>query len=148
MQIFRILCFYIIGSTAPLVSDHKLKYLISSHGGSLSLSHTRKTVTHVIIGTAHNHLIKGSGAGGALAGTKIQKEITRTRGKGVKYVGVEWVLDSVKAGKRVSEAIYENVRLGGARQGCVFEKFRTTKPKSSGVGKREDDMNDEELGII
>jgi hypothetical protein len=64
-QIFRSLCFYINGSTAPLVSDHKLKYLISSHGGSLSLSHSRKPDPQVINGTAHNDRIKGSGAGGA-----------------------------------------------------------------------------------
>jgi len=32
----------------------------------------------------------GSGAGGGLSGTKIEKEIRRVGGCGVKYVGVEW----------------------------------------------------------
>jgi hypothetical protein len=146
-QIFQHLVFYINGSTAPLVSDHRLKYLISLHGGSLSISHMRKAVTHVIIGNPHNHLVRGEGAGGALSGTKIQKEIARTRGKSVKFVSAGWVMDSVKAGKRVSEAKYENVKVGGAGQGSVFDKFRTAKPGIRGVDKRDEDINNEELGI-
>jgi hypothetical protein len=152
-QIFHNLVFYINGSTAPLMSDHKLKYLISSHGGSLSISHARKQVTHVIIGSPHSHLSSTSrGAGGALAGTKIQKEIARTRGKGVKFVGAQWVIDSVKTGKRMGEANYQNVKLGGAGQGSVFDKFKVGKPSlGSGAvaksGKKIDEVTDEELGM-
>lgn len=148
-QIFQNLVFYINGSTAPLISDHKLKYLISSHGGHLSISHARKQVTHVIIGNPHNHSSKTSlkGAGGALASTKIQKEVAKVRGKGAKFLGAQWVIDSVKAGKRVAEAGYENVKLGGARQGSVFERFRIGKP-GVGEGKKVRDVEDEELDIV
>lgn len=86
-QIFDNLCFYLNGSTMPLVSDHKLKHLIASHGGRWSISLGRRSVTHVILGTANNGQ---GGCGGGLAGSKIQKEIARTRGKGVKFVSVDW----------------------------------------------------------
>lgn len=146
-QIFVNLVFYINGSTAPLISDHKLKSTLALHGGSLSISHTRKTVTHVIIGNPHNYISKGGagskGTGGALAGTKIQKEIMRTRGKGVKFVSAEWVLESIKAGKRLSEARFENVKVGGAGQGSVFNQFRTTKPGiTSGVKSESGSFDD------
>ena len=155
-QIFHNLVFYINGSTAPLISDHKLKYLISSHGGSLTISHARKQVTHVIVGTTHSHRNSNAviGAGGSLAGTKIQKEIARRRtagGKGVRFVGAQWVIDSVRKGRRMGEAGYENVKLGGAGQGSVFEKFRVAKPGGGppdGVKESKNDgMADEELGI-
>ncbi|KAJ4347311.1 uncharacterized protein N0V89_011251 [Didymosphaeria variabile] len=80
-QIFRGLCFYINGSTMPLISDHKLKYVLHAHGASQSIALGRRTVTHVILGTT---------CGGGLAGSKIQKEIAKTRGNAVKYVSVEW----------------------------------------------------------
>jgi hypothetical protein len=110
----------------------------------------RKQVTHVIIANPHNYLTRGNGTGGALAGTKIQRGIMRTRGKGVRFVNAQWILDSVKAGKRMSEVKYENVKLGGAGQGSVFEKLRTAKPGVSGVrkGSEYEDMKDEELGIV
>lgn len=88
-QIFQNLTIYINGSTAPLVSDHKLKYLLVEHGARISIGLGRRSVTHVILGTPNGH--SGSkGAGGGLAGGKIQKEIRRVGGCGVKYVGVEW----------------------------------------------------------
>ncbi|OAG11433.1 uncharacterized protein CC84DRAFT_1170344 [Paraphaeosphaeria sporulosa] len=89
-QIFRSLCFYINGSTMPAISDHKLKYVLNVHGASQSIALGRRTVTHVILGTT---------CGGGLAGSKLQKEIARTRGAAVKYVTVEWVLESIAAGK-------------------------------------------------
>lgn len=139
-QIFHNLVFYINGSTAPLISDHRLKHLIVHYGGTFSISHMRKQVTHVIIGNPHNHLSRGNGAGGALAGTKIQKEILRHRGKGVKFVSADWVVESVKAGKRLGEAKFANVNVGGAGQGSVFEKFR--KDKKEGRKDDWDDMDD------
>ena len=88
-QIFQNLTIYINGSTAPLVSDHKLKYLLAEHGARISIGLGRRSVTHVILGTPNGN--SGSkGAGGGLAGGKIQKEIRRVGGCGVKYVGVEW----------------------------------------------------------
>lgn len=85
-QIFEGLCFYVNGSTAPLVSDHKLKHLLSMHGAQHSIVLGRRTVTHVILGVVNGN----GGAGGGLAASKLQKEIARTRGKAVKYVTVEW----------------------------------------------------------
>ena len=86
-QIFRDLCVYISGSTAPMVSDHKLKQLLAQHGARVSIALGRRTVTHVILGTPNGAT---GGAGGGLAGGKLEKEIRRVRGCGVKYVGVDW----------------------------------------------------------
>ncbi|KAJ4375030.1 hypothetical protein N0V83_002109 [Neocucurbitaria cava] len=85
-QIFGGLCFYVNGSTAPLVSDHKLKHMLAAHGGQHSIALGRRSVTHVILGTANTH----GGAGGGLAASKIHKEIARTGGKAVKFVTAEW----------------------------------------------------------
>lgn len=86
-KIFHGLQMYINGSTAPLVSDHRLKQLLVQHGAGVCISLARRTVTHVILGTPNGG---GGGAGGGLAARKMQKEIMRVRGCGVKYVGVEW----------------------------------------------------------
>lgn len=85
-QIFAGLCFYTNGSTAPLVSDHKLKHMLAAHGATHSIALGRRSVTHVILGTSSRH----GGAGGGLAATKIQKEIARTGAKAVKFITVEW----------------------------------------------------------
>ena len=74
------------GSTAPHVSDHKLKHMLSAHGGRHSIALGRRTVTHVVLGAANT--IRGGGGG--LAATKMQKEVARTGGKAIKYVTVEW----------------------------------------------------------
>jgi len=88
-KIFQGLCVYINGSTAPMVSDHKLKYLLAENGASLSIALGRRSVTHVILGNPNGSSVR-DGAGGGLAASKIQKEIKRVGGCGVKYVGVEW----------------------------------------------------------
>ncbi len=88
-KIFRDLRIYINGSTAPAVSDHRLKYLLAENGAGVSIALGRRSVTHVILGTP-NGSAAGPGAGGGLAASKIQKEIKRVGGCGVKYVGVEW----------------------------------------------------------
>lgn len=85
-QIFRGLCFYVNGSTAPLVSDHKLKHLLSAHGARHSIALGRRTVTHVILGTTS----ADGGCGGGLAATKLQKEVVRAGGNAVKYIRVDW----------------------------------------------------------
>ncbi|KAL9096488.1 MAG: hypothetical protein Q9165_001485 [Trypethelium subeluteriae] len=126
-QIFRNLTFYINGSTMPLISDHKLKHLISSHGGNLSVALGRRTVTHVIVGVPCSSKSDVQGSGGGLAASKIQKEIMRVRGKGVKFVGVDWMLASVKAGTRLSEARFETVKIGGAGQRSVLPTFEKRK---------------------
>jgi hypothetical protein len=85
-QIFAGLCFYINGSTAPLISDHKLKHMLAAHGARHFISLGRRTVTHVILGAASG----SGGAGGGLAATKIQKEVARAGAKGVKFINAEW----------------------------------------------------------
>jgi len=85
--IFDGLVIYINGSTHPLVSDHKLKQLLAENGAKLSIHLGRRQVTHVILGKPSG---PGVGAGGGLAGGKLEKEIKRIGGCGVKYVGVEW----------------------------------------------------------
>ncbi|KAG5944756.1 hypothetical protein E4U60_005698 [Claviceps pazoutovae] len=105
---------YINGSTFPHISDHKLKHLITQHGGSMALHLGRRTVTHVVLGT--------SGRGG-LAGGKMDKEVRRMRGCGVYFVGVEWVLESLKSGKRLPEARFSNARLARSGQASVYDQF-------------------------
>ncbi|KAG5944215.1 hypothetical protein E4U59_007462 [Claviceps monticola] len=105
---------YVNGSTFPHISDHKLKHLITQHGGSMVLHLGRRTVTHVVLGT--------SGRGG-LAGGKTDKEVRRMRGCGVYFVGVEWVLESLKSGKRLPEARFSNARLARSGQASVYDQF-------------------------
>jgi hypothetical protein len=86
-RIFDGLVVYVNGSTHPLVSDHKLKHLLSEHGARMSLHLGRRQVTHVILGKPSG---PNGGAGGGLAGGKLEKEIRRVGGCGIKSVGVEW----------------------------------------------------------
>jgi hypothetical protein len=145
-QIFAGLCFFTNGSTAPLVSDHKLKHILAAHGASCSITLGRRSVTHVILGTTSAQ----GGAGGGLAATKIQKEIARSGGKVVKFVTVEWydslqsvatqvacedgdltnanrVLESIKAQRRLSESHFSSVTLARKGQNSVFGMSRSPK---------------------
>ena len=65
----------------PVISDHKLRYVLAQHGASQSIALGRRTVTHVVLGT---------NCCGGLAGSKLQKEIAKARGNVVKYITVEW----------------------------------------------------------
>jgi BRCT domain, a BRCA1 C-terminus domain len=123
--LFSSLTFYINGTTAPLISDLKLKRLIAQHSGRLSIGLGRRSVTHVILG---NTYAKG-GAGGGLAATKIQKEIQRVGGKGVKFVSADWVVECVRLGKRVPEAGFAKFSTAPYGQRSVLDTFRTTKVK-------------------
>lgn len=117
--IFKGLNMYINGSTAPIVGDHRLKQLLASHGANVSIALGRRTVTHVILGTPNGHA-NTNGAGGGLAATKIHREVQRVGGKGVKFVGVEWVLESIKVGKRLSEARFANLHTAAKGQRSVY----------------------------
>lgn len=86
-KIFDGLVIYVNGSTHPLISDHKLKHLLAENGARMSIHLGRRQVTHVILGKPSG---PNGGAGGGLAGGKLEKEIRRVGGCGVKYVGVEW----------------------------------------------------------
>jgi hypothetical protein len=128
--IFRNLCIYVNGSTAPLISDHKLKHLLAKHGATLSLSLGRRIFTHVIVGKT----VSNGGAGGGLAGSKIQKEITRVRGKSIKFVTAEWAVESIKAGRRLNEAQFLNTRLvAPSGQKSVLGMFKSVKPGQSAI---------------
>ncbi|KAF2742678.1 hypothetical protein M011DRAFT_472002 [Sporormia fimetaria CBS 119925] len=113
-QIFTNLTFYLSGSTAPTISDHKLKHLLAIHGGSLSTTLRRRQVTHVILGQNR--------CGGGLAASKIQKEVPQIRGAGVKFVSAEWVVECVKKGKRVPERRFEGLKVAGRGSGMFVRK--------------------------
>lgn len=129
--VFDGLVIYINGSTYPMISDHKLKHLLAESGAKVSLHLGRRKVTHVILGKPSN---QGAGAGGGLSGTKIEKEIKRRGGCGVKYVGVEWALESIKAGKRLPETSFINLKLAAKEQQSVYNMFK----QSSNTGSGED----------
>ncbi|KAI9676491.1 MAG: hypothetical protein M1817_000649 [Caeruleum heppii] len=125
-KLFDGLSFYINGSTAPTISDHRLKYLIAEHGGRIDVALGRRKVTHVIVGapTSASNGAKGTGAGGGLAAAKLQKEIKRAGGCGVKYVDVRWVTESIEAGKRLPEARFANMSTAPTGQKSVYGMFR------------------------
>jgi len=129
--IFDGLVIYVNGSTHPLISDHKLKHVLTENGARMSIHLGRRQVTHVIVGrpcrTENFAGIDGArpGAGGGLAATKIQKEIKRIGGCAVKYVGVEWVLESLKAQKRLPESQFGfKLALSGQQSVDILFKKR------------------------
>ncbi|QIW98923.1 hypothetical protein AMS68_004441 [Peltaster fructicola] len=125
-QIFAGLTIYINGSTAPLISDHKLKYLLSTHGAHTSVAFGRRSITHVIVGRT-----SGAGScGGGLAGSKIHKEITRVGGKGIKFVTADWIVESVNAGKRLSESRFQGLNLAAKGVSSVASAFTTKTTKA------------------
>ncbi|KAL2157338.1 hypothetical protein VTH06DRAFT_6156 [Thermothelomyces fergusii] len=119
-KIFDGLVIFVNGSTYPLVSDHKLKHMLSEHGARVSLHLGRRQVTHVILGKPSG---PNGGAGGGLAGGKLEREIKRVGGCGIKFVGVEWVLESIRAGRRLPEARFANLKLVSRRQQTVLGAF-------------------------
>ncbi|KAF1816286.1 hypothetical protein P152DRAFT_492398 [Eremomyces bilateralis CBS 781.70] len=119
-QIFSSLKIYINGSTYPTISDHKLKQLLVQHGANLTMGLARRSVTHVILGRPSRE----RGCGGGLAATKIEHDMKRSRGVGlVKFVTVEWVIESLKAGKRLPEARFAGLKEEVKAQGGVYGIF-------------------------
>ncbi|PBP16040.1 BRCA1 C Terminus domain-containing protein [Diplocarpon rosae] len=131
--IFDGLVIYVNGSTYPLISDHKLKHVLAENGGKMSLHLGRRQVTHVILGKPSGTL--GMGAGGGLSGTKLEREIRRVGGCGVKYIGVEWVLESLKSGKRLSETQFTNLKVAPKNQQSVYGIFKKSNSTASRVPK-------------
>ena len=117
-QIFTGVTIYLNRSTVPLTSDHRLKHLFVSHGGSVHLGVARRMVTHVILCETD------------LASGKIQKEVQKIRGESVKYVTAQWNFDSLEAVKRNVEGRYlpKELGIGGSRQKNVGQTF--SKPKN------------------
>ncbi|RYP92995.1 hypothetical protein DL770_000869 [Monosporascus sp. CRB-9-2] len=129
-RIFDGVVVYVNGSTHPLVSDHKLKHLLAEHGGRVLTHLGRRQVTHVILGRPTG---RGDGAGGGLAGGKLQREIQKVGGCGVKFVGVEWVLESIKAGKRLVEAKFSNLKIASRGQHSIYGVYtKSAQAESSG----------------
>ncbi|WVQ69931.1 uncharacterized protein L199_008154 [Kwoniella botswanensis] len=95
-DIFKGCVVYLNGSTGPKVSNLQVQHLISSNGGRLAPTQS-SSCTHII-------------ANGGLSGTKTQKHIdgqgTRGASRRAKVVKVEWILDSVEKGQKLSEAGY------------------------------------------
>jgi hypothetical protein len=126
-QVFAGTCIYINGSTFPTISDHKLKHLLVTHGARLSIHLGRRSVSHVILGRPNASAIPG--AGGGLSASKMQKEIAKIGGKNVKFVTVEWAMESVANGKRAPEQRFEAVRLALKGTGSVEQMFAKAAKK-------------------
>ncbi|KAI1270291.1 BRCA1 C terminus domain-containing protein [Xylariaceae sp. FL1019] len=118
-RLFEGVIVYVNGSTYPHISDHKLKHLLAENGGQMSSHLGRKKVTHVILGR-HAGSTYGSGSGGGLAAGKLQREIRKVSGAAVKYVNVDWILESLKAGKRLPEARFSDLKIASAKQNSVY----------------------------
>ncbi|KAF9882041.1 BRCA1 C Terminus domain-containing protein [Colletotrichum karsti] len=118
--LFDGLTVYVNGSTHPIISDHKLKRVLVENGARMSIHLGRRQVTHVILGKPSG---VGVGAGGGLASGKLEKEIRKVGGCGVKYVGVEWVLESLKAGTRLPEARFATLKVAREGQKSVYGMF-------------------------
>ncbi|KAJ5888779.1 hypothetical protein N7495_008820 [Penicillium taxi] len=121
-KIFTGTTIYINGSTLPKISDHKLKHLLVHNGAKISISMTRKSVTHVVVG-APNAVGVGAGAGGGLSARKMQLEIGRGGWKGVRVVGVDWALESVEAGRRLAESRFEVLHVAEKGQRSIAGMF-------------------------
>ncbi|KAJ5590181.1 hypothetical protein N7450_004153 [Penicillium hetheringtonii] len=119
-NIFTGTSIYINGTTLPQISDHKLKHLLVANGANVATYMSRKNVTHIIVAQPGT---KGSGAGGGLAARKLETEISRGGWKGTKIVGVEWVLESIKAGKRLSEVRFSVLNVASKGQRSVAGYF-------------------------
>ncbi|KAL0942492.1 BRCA1 C Terminus domain-containing protein [Colletotrichum truncatum] len=118
--LFEGIVVYVNGSTHPIISDHKLKRVLVENGARMSIHLGRRQVTHVIIGKPAG---VGAGAGGGLAGGKLEREIRKIGGCGIKYISVEWVLESLKAGTRLPEARFTTLKVAREGQNSVYGMF-------------------------
>ncbi|KAI9637868.1 BRCT domain-containing protein [Dioszegia hungarica] len=118
------LVFYINGSTGPRVSNLQLQHLITANGGRF-VPMQSASCTHIL-------------ASGGLSGTKTQKWIDGQGGRGsakrMKVVSVDWLLDSVEKGVKLSEAGYGMIT--DPSQHNLFSAFGT-KPKKELQGEDE-----------
>ncbi|KAK1995458.1 BRCA1 C terminus domain-containing protein [Colletotrichum falcatum] len=122
---------YVNGSTHPIISDHRLKRVLVENGGRMSIHLGRRQVTHVIVGRPAG---VGAGAGGGLAGGKLEKEIRKVGGCGVKYVGVEWVMESLKAGSRLPETRFTPLKVAREGQRSVYGIYGKDSAREPPIG--------------
>lgn len=119
-SIFAGCTIYINGYTGPRTSDLELKRLIAMHGGNVSY-HCTSACTHILVATG-------------LSGTKSQKFLdasSSTRKGKRKVVHIDWALDSVVQGKKLSETGY-NV-IANKAQPTLFSSLDKGPLPPSGV---------------
>ncbi|PWW75840.1 hypothetical protein C7212DRAFT_363991 [Tuber magnatum] len=124
-KIFAGCTIYVNGSTAPLISDVELKRVLVANGAAVTTAMSRKRVSHVVLAKPVDGLGSGGGGiGGGLAAGRLQKEVLMKKGNGVRYVRVEWALESIAVGKRLAESKYPilSFRGGTASLDNMFEK--------------------------
>lgn len=122
-RIFAGCDFYVNGYTGTRIGDMELKKLLAVHGGNVRQLPSA-TVTHIITGV--------------LSATKAQKVLVgATHGRKKKVVRVDWVLDSVKAGKRLGEAAYGVIANEG--QPTLASSFGWAARKRAGLGSQDAD---------
>ena len=112
------------------MGDHALKHVLARHGAHVCTLLRRSSTTHVILSAPAR---VGAGAGGGLAAAKLQREIDAKKvvasGRAIRYVGVQWVLDSIVAGRRLPERDYYPAGLAVGRsagQTSLLDGFLTT----------------------
>jgi hypothetical protein len=66
-------------------------------------------------------------AGGGLAAGKMQREIVARRGAGIKYVTAAWILESIRAGRRLPEWRFADWHVAHERQPGVARYFAAGK---------------------
>ncbi|KAL8393070.1 hypothetical protein RB595_003029 [Gaeumannomyces hyphopodioides] len=140
--IFDGLVVYVNGSMHPHISDHRLKHVLAENGARMTIYLGRRQVTHVILGRpASTSSASAVGAAGGLAGGKLDREILRTRGCGIKYVDVHWVLESVKAGRRLPEAGFSSLKIAPSGQQSVYGAFSraATRPAPAAAAATKGD---------
>ncbi|WVQ71748.1 hypothetical protein IAR50_001289 [Cryptococcus sp. DSM 104548] len=115
--LFKGCLFYMNGSTGPKVSNLQLRNMIAENGGRFTTVQT----------SACTHIIANAG----LSGSKTQKHLEKQGGRGsarqARVVRVEWVLDSVAQGAKLSEAGY--TMIDNPTQPNLFTTLGV-KPKS------------------
>ncbi|KAA8626684.1 hypothetical protein A1F94_001764 [Pyrenophora tritici-repentis] len=62
------------------------------------------------------------------------QEIARSGGKAVKFINAEWVLDSIKAGRRLTESRYSPLRLTPKGQNSIAGMMRGGVPSNKEQG--------------
>ena len=66
--------------------------------------------------------VVGAGAGGGLAAGKVQKEIAAKKPGtcALKYVNVQWAMESLREGKKISETAFRVVETKEGAQGGIM----------------------------
>ncbi|KDE09535.1 hypothetical protein MVLG_00433 [Microbotryum lychnidis-dioicae p1A1 Lamole] len=89
-DLFKGLVFYINGLAGKSITNQQLKRLIYENGGTMKLIESA-AVTHAFVSN--------------LSGSKLQRVLTKKCNR-IKYVTVQWAIESVRCGKRLREADY------------------------------------------